>query len=395
MTKAGDGMGPERILVLAPIGRDAPLLCQVLDKAGFSSATCSDMRELAYGIEQGAGAALMTDEVLDAKSMANLLEVLAAQPAWADMPIVLLLSGYRTMRQAQVIDALRSAGSLTVLARPVRGVSLITTVQTVLRARRRQYEIRDLIMREQAARQEADAASQLKDLFLATISHELRTPLTAVLLRTRLLLRHQVHDAQVRHSIEVIERNAETQSRLVEDLLDVSRMVSGNFPLEMQDVELGPIIAAAMDVVRPSAETKGIQLESVVSPGTVFLRADPHRLQQVVWNLLSNSVKFTPHGGSVWIRSWQAGGKVFISVADTGKGIEPSFLPYVFDHFRQADPSEALRQRGLGLGLGISRHIVEAHGGTIRAESEGPGKGAVFAVTLPSRRSDSGPTAPA
>ena len=384
-----EGAAPgERVLLLAPVGRDASLLCELLDRAGLACVACGDMDELARHLVDGAGAAVLSEEALAPAAVSALVAALSSQPAWSDLPVVLLAGEEpHPPRSAQAIAALRSAGTLTVLERPVRGLTLVTAVQAALRARRRQYEIRDLVERERAARQaadaalqEAEAASQVKDEFLATMSHELRTPLSAILLSTHLLNRGRMDEQRTKRALRAIERSAEAQSRLIEDLLDVSRMTLGKLHLDLRETDLGPVVHAAIDVVRPAAEARRIGLEAVVDPHAGLVQADPVRIQQVVWNLLSNAVKFTPMGGRASIRLERGEDHVRIQVADTGNGISPRFLPYVFERFRQAD---ATAQGGLGLGLAISRQLVELHGGTIRAESPGEGLGAAFTVELP------------
>lgn len=372
----------ERVLVLAPVGRDTPLLCQVLVRAGLDAEPCSDMDDLVRRLREGAGAVLLTEEALAPAAAASLLAALAAEPPWAELPIVLLGAG-NPRAQGDAVATLRAASNLTILERPVRGLSLVTTLQMALKARRRQYEIRDWIQRERAARREAEAASQIKDEFLATVSHELRTPMGAILLWARLLGSGRLDEGKAQHAILAIERSAEAQSKLIEDLLDVSRMTSGKLHLSLCEADLWPVIHAAVDVIRPAAEAKRIALEALLETHAGVVRIDPDRIRQVIWNLLSNAVKFTPPEGRISIRLARRSGHICIEVADTGKGIDPRFLPYVFERFRQADATAHRQQGGLGLGLSISRQLIELHGGTICAESAGPGLGAVFRVTLP------------
>ncbi|HWP44026.1 MAG TPA: PAS domain S-box protein, partial [Blastocatellia bacterium] len=226
-------------------------------------------------------------------------------------------------------------------------------------------------------------ANQLKDEFLATVSHELRTPLNAILGWATLLRRGILDEATVDRALETIERNAQAQAQLIEDLLDVSRIIAGKLRLDVKPIDLTSVIKAAIDSVQHAADARGIQLQMVLDPAASRTRGDAARLQQVVWNLLSNSIKFTPEGGLVQVRLDRAGSQTQITVTDTGEGINPEFLPYVFDRFQQADMSKTRRQGGLGLGLAIVRHIVELHGGAVEARSPGSGKGASFTVRLP------------
>lgn len=235
---------------------------------------------------------------------------------------------------------------------------------------------------EHRMRVAAEQASKIKDEFLSVVSHELRTPLTAILGWVR-LLRDPAHGGAKRdHALEVIERNALAQKRIIDDILDVSRFVTGKLQLDLIEIELPQVVRTALEVVRPAADAKGVQLRvrvDAVRP----VAGDPERLQQVLWNLLSNAIRFTPRGGSVSIVVEQDDTDVHLVVADDGIGIEPSFLPYVFDRFRQADGSISRRHGGLGLGLAIVRHLVELHGGSVAAQSDGPGLGASFTIRLP------------
>jgi PAS domain S-box-containing protein len=251
--------------------------------------------------------------------------------------------------------------------------------------RKRAEEARLELAREQAARAEAEAANQLKDEFLATLSHELRTPLTAILGWAKLLADGQVAGEKTADAFAAIYRNARSQAQLVDDLLDVSRIITGKLRIEVAPVNLGAVVEAAAAVVRPASASKGVGLYVNLDAEAPTVNGDPARLQQVVWNLLSNAVKFTPPGGRVEARVSRAGSQIEVAISDTGQGIEPEFLPYVFERFRQADMGTTRRHGGLGLGLAIVRHLVELHGGTVMAESEGEGKGSTFTMRLPVR----------
>ncbi|HEX5081807.1 MAG TPA: ATP-binding protein [Blastocatellia bacterium] len=235
-------------------------------------------------------------------------------------------------------------------------------------------------IREESARAEAEAANRAKDEFLAMVSHELRSPLNAMFGWARLLHDGKLNEATVMHAGEVIERNARSQAQLIEDLLDISRIVAGNLRLDLHEIDLATVIEAAVEDVSPAAEAKAIQIQTSLDPAAGPVLGDRCRLKQVVWNLLSNAVKFTPQGGSVDVRLARAESGARITVSDTGKGIKAEFLPHIFDRYRQ-EGQEA--SKGLGLGLNIVRSLVEAHGGTVQAESRGEGQGAAFTVTLP------------
>jgi PAS domain S-box-containing protein len=240
-----------------------------------------------------------------------------------------------------------------------------------------------LYRRAEQAREEAESASRLKDEFLATVSHELRTPLNAIYGYAQMLQRGTSSPEQLARGLETIERNVKIQAQLINDLLDVSRIISGKLRLDVQPVDLAAVINAAIDSVLPAAEARGIRIQRVLDPLAARVSGDPNRLQQVLWNLLSNAIKFTPRDGRVQVLLERVNSHLEITVSDTGVGIPPEFLPRVFDRFRQRDSSSSRRHGGLGLGLAIVRHLVELHGGTVRAKSGGEGEGATFIVTLP------------
>jgi len=239
-----------------------------------------------------------------------------------------------------------------------------------------------MLIREQAARAEAESANRTKDEFLATLSHELRTPLTAILGWSHLLRTSELQAPQFAQALETIERNARSQSQLIDDLLDVSRIVTGKLEVEFSTVDLSSVVAAALESVHPALTAKEIDLETFVEPG-LRVSGDAHRMQQIFWNLFTNAIKFTPRGGHVRIATEKHDSEVSIKIADTGIGISPEFLPYIFDRFRQADGSTTRAQGGLGLGLAIVRHLVDVHHGRVEVESAGTKQGSTFTVSLP------------
>jgi PAS domain S-box-containing protein len=251
--------------------------------------------------------------------------------------------------------------------------------------KRADAEREKLLARAQRSREQAEAASRSKDEFITLISHELRAPLNAMLGWARLLKEGTDDPAMQEHAVEIIERSARIQQKLIEDLLDTSRIISGNMRLETGPVDLGQVVKATAETIRPAAEAKNIELELKLRGGGNIITGDPDRLQQILWNLLSNAVKFTPNGGRVTVRLERADPYIRLTVVDTGIGISPDFLPYVFHRFHQADTSPTRRQGGLGLGLSLVRNLVELHGGTVEAESNGTAQGALFRVNLPVR----------
>jgi len=262
-------------------------------------------------------------------------------------------------------------------------VSVLSLVLDVTARKSAEEERAASLLRERDARRHAEEADRLKDEFLATLSHELRTPLTSILGWASMIRSGEVEGSNATRAVETIERNARSQARLIDDLLDVSRIITGNLRLDLHPLNLAPIVDAALDALRPTADVKGIQLQTHFVPEECLVKGDPNRLRQVIWNLLSNAIKFTQRGGSVSIDLTCVESTARLTVSDTGDGISPDFLPYVFDRFRQAEGSISRKQGGLGLGLAVARHLVELHGGTITAESEGLGQGSVFTVDLP------------
>lgn len=251
------------------------------------------------------------------------------------------------------------------------------------RVKKASEEREALLDAEKAARADAERASRLKDDFLATLSHELRTPLNAILGWSQILRAKAVEDADLAEGLDVIERNTRVQTQLIEDLLDMSRIVSGKIRLEVQQVDLGDVIKAAVASVRHGADAKEIRIQMVLDPLAGPVRGDPARLQQCFWNLLSNAVKFTPKQGRIQVTLERVNSHLEVCVTDNGQGISPEFLPHLFERFRQADASTTRRHGGLGLGLSIVKHLVELHGGTVRAKSAGEGQGSTFCIELP------------
>ena len=262
-------------------------------------------------------------------------------------------------------------------------VSVLSLVLDVTARKHAEEERAALLVRERDARRHAEQADRLKDEFLATLSHELRTPLTSILGWASMIRNGEVEGANATRAIETIERNARSQARLIDDLLDVSRIITGNLRLELRPMNLAPIVEAAVDALRPTADAKGVQLRTEFAAASCLVRGDANRLRQVIWNLLSNGIKFTPRAGSVQISLGCSESSVRLKVTDTGEGIPAEFLPYVFDRFRQAEGSISRKQGGLGLGLAVVRHLVELHGGRVSAASDGLGMGSIFTVDLP------------
>jgi len=286
-------------------------------------------------------------------------------------PLSLLAKGGRPFPAQMTTHAVTVSAS--------QETQLRTAITDLTEVQRTEQERRQVLLRETSAR----AAAEAKDRLIAMVSHELRTPLSAVLLWAKILQIKPVSGPELAHALEVIVRNAEAQRQLIDDLLDVSRIASGKMRLQMRPTEVAPIVRAAADALQPMARTKQIQLEGDAEEG-LTLRVDPERLQQVLWNLISNALKFTPAGGQVSVSARRFGNELDLRVTDSGAGIDPQLLPHVFEPFRQADSAITTRPHGgLGLGLAISQQIIELHGGSIHARSDGRGSGATFVIRLP------------
>jgi signal transduction histidine kinase/ActR/RegA family two-component response regulator len=264
-----------------------------------------------------------------------------------------------------------------------RDVGRVWSYRDITESRRVEEQRQQLLESERAARSASERMSSLKDQFLATLSHELRTPLNAIVGWSQILRSGGPGHADLQKGLETIERNARIQAQLIEDLLDMSRILSGKVRLDIQKTDPTTLIDAALETVRPAADAKGIRIEKVLDPLGGLLSADPSRLQQVMWNLLSNAIKFTPRGGKVQVLLERINSHIEISVTDTGIGIPREFLPHVFERFRQADATTTRRYGGLGLGLSIVKHLIELHGGSISVDSRGEGLGTTFRVALP------------
>ncbi|HXG86554.1 MAG TPA: ATP-binding protein [Pyrinomonadaceae bacterium] len=516
----------ERILILAPTGRDASMTERFLHDAGLLSAVCAGIEDFRSKLSEGAGLIFLTEEALIPETIAPLIKALREQPPWSDVPIIVLTSGGENSANAESLAAISEAGNVTLIERPVRLATLLSALKSALRARHRQYDARDflisetrtkealtqseerlrlaldaarlgawqfdfdtlalectdickanlglppeadfsyedfiaavhpddreninstlknalgkqeeykdeyrivwrdnslhwilvqgsakydqsgrahriagvmlditerkeaekvreeLLESEQKARAAAETANRLKDDFLATVSHELRTPLNAILGWTNLLSSGRLNAEDTSRALQTVRRNAKNQAEIIEDLLDVSRILSGKLNLQMKSIDPLELVKTAVESLKPAADAKKIRLAQTIENGVAPISGDAGRLQQVIWNLLSNAVKFTPEGGEIEIKVGRAldDENLEIVVRDTGSGIKPEFLPLVFDRFLQADGSTTRAHGGLGLGLAIVRHLVELHGGKVLAESEGEGRGATFTLKFP------------
>ena len=358
-------MSEERVLVLAPLGRDGPLALRALKVAGLEAELCADPRELCQGVQAGAGAAVLTEEALLGAGHALLSATLERQPPWSDLPVIVF--GTHEDR------LLNLPGNVTSLDRPVRMRTLISAVRAALRARRRQYQVRELLSAlEQSVRD--------RDQFLAMLGHELRNPLAAVLTASE-LMDSRAGTAFARERA-VVNRQARNLSRLVDDLLDVSRVTRGKIPLHREPVDLREVAERAAAALARAARTQGVTV-TLPAGGPVVVPGDPLRLEQVLANLISNAIKYTNAGGHIFVLVEREPERAVVRVKDSGVGISPGVLPRIFDLFTQAPGAIDRAQGGMGIGLTLMQRLVQLHGGAVEARSEGLGKGSEFVVRLP------------
>jgi signal transduction histidine kinase/ActR/RegA family two-component response regulator len=377
--------GDRRILVLAPRGRNSVLIERTLASAGVDSYLCADVQDLCENLQRPTGAAIVCEEAFTNTTLDLLVMTLGQQPPWSEIPMLVLTGGGRTTRSSlQIASALGPRGNVTLMERPVRILTLISAVHTALRARGRQYEVRDLLTREQSARSQAEAASRAKDQFLAALSHELRTPLNPVLMTVSAMLDDPRLPLEMREDIDLIKRNIKLESKLIDDLLDLTRIARGKLELHQEAVNLHALLDHAIRTCCESDITrKRIHVIANLEADEHFVWGDPPRLSQIFWNLIKNAVKFTPDDGTITITTWNDSDQSIVTtVSDTGIGMAPEATSRIFDAFEQADRSITRQFGGLGLGLAICRALVTLHGGTIFAESAGRGKGATFTVRL-------------
>lgn len=368
----------ERILVLTPVGRDGALAGEQLRRAGLGAVVCEHAGALVEEMARPAGAVIVAHEALTPEALAAVGAEVARQPPWSDFPVIVLAPAGELALPMEVAT-LAALGNVTVLERPLRIVTLLSAVQAALRARRRQYEVRDLL----AAQEQAVAQ---RDRFLATLGHELRNPLAAMLSASALAeveerRQDETLSARLAWSRAIIRRQGEILTRLVDDLLEVSRLSTGKIHLERSPVNLDDLVRRSVETVRLRTGRADITLRCGPEPSWVC--GDPVRLEQVLLNLLTNAVKYTPSSGAIAVECRQDGPFSEVGVVDEGVGIGADLLPHVFDMFKQADVTLNRAQGGLGIGLTLVRTLVEMHGGTVVADSPGLGRGSRFTVRLP------------
>jgi signal transduction histidine kinase/ActR/RegA family two-component response regulator len=371
----------ERVLIVAPTRKDAALSAAFLGDEGVACVVCAGVSDVCREIEVGAGAVILNEEALEPDAFDALCEVVGRQPPWSDLPILVLT---RSGADSDVaIHSVQSLGNVTLLERPVRVAALISAVRSALRARRKQYEVREQIAEVRRVAESLADADRRKNEFLAMLGHELRNPLAPIRNANYTLRFLGSRDRNVEWVREVVDRQLTHLTRLVDDLLDVSRITRGKIALQLDPVELRTVIAGAVETSRPSIDARGHALVVSVPDESLVVNGDLTRLTQVVSNLLNNAAKFTDRGGHIGVRAAREGDVAVVAVRDDGIGIPPDLLARVFDLFVQADRTLDRSQGGLGIGLTLARTLVEMHGGTLQAFSDGLGRGSTFEMRLP------------
>jgi len=369
------------VLIFPPSRRDGEATCAVLQRAGLASTVVLDAAEAARQIDSGTGVLIMTDAAFAAPGIQAVLSSLTQQHGWSDLPVLLLCQpGQQPRSIARFIAGLTN---VTVLDRPTSARTLISTAQAALRGRLRQYEMRDQLEALRIAEENLRNADRRKDEFLAMLAHELRNPLSPIRNAGELLARILPRNAQLEKIAEVVKRQSIHLSRLVDDLLDVSRITRGRIELHHEPVNLSSVISQALESVEPLMREKGHEIFVEQNKAPIYVNGDHGRLVQCVANILTNAGKYTDPGGDIRIEMRTGVGEAAIVVSDTGVGISADLLPRVFDLFVQSDRSLDRSQGGLGIGLSLVRRLIEMHGGRVNATSDGPGRGARFELVLP------------
>jgi len=371
----------ERVLMLAPTGRDAELMCGVLHGAGVKCSVCPDMRELCLSMQEGGAALIIAEEALAEGAYRDLTAVLAQQPPWSEPPILLLSE--RGADSPVITEALESLGNVTVVERPTRVPTLVSAVHSALRSRNRQYQIRSYIAERERYAEALRAADERKDVFLATLAHELRNPLAPMRTALEIMRIAPRSEAACDQARAVLDRQMKQMTRLIDDLLDLSRISHGKLELKREQVNLRAIVDSAVEITRAVLEAQGHALQIDLPAEPVYLNADPTRLSQIFSNLLNNAAKYTDRGGSIRLSGRCDGDHVVVRLKDNGVGIAREDLQRVFEMFTQVGRSMEQSRGGLGVGLALSQWLVRLHGGTITAQSEGLGYGSEFTVRLP------------
>jgi signal transduction histidine kinase/CheY-like chemotaxis protein len=383
-------------LLLAPTRRDREATQQLLERAGIFSIACEGPRSLKQEIESSVGAILMTDAVFADPYIDQLLGTLLHQPAWSDIPVILLC---RTVPESQAAEkVVNSLSNLTILERPTSSRTLLSSMQAALRARARQYELRDKFeeIRRTAAQLRATEAAlreadHRKDLFLATLAHELRNPLAPIRAAAQILASPKLSPPQLQWAQNVIHRQVGHMALLLDDLLDIARITQGKLELKKTRVTLTDVVESAVEAARPLIDSKQHQLTVTLPPEKLSFEADELRLSQVLSNLLTNAAKYTDPAGHIALSGTVHNGTLRLTVKDDGIGLSSEALTRIFEMFSQIESAATRSEGGLGIGLALVKRLLDLHGGTIEARSDGPGHGSEFTVRLPLNDDPSSP----
>jgi signal transduction histidine kinase len=356
-----------RIVIFAPTGKDARLIAQVLQRAGVEQCQCTNAAEVIAALRHGAAALLLADEVLGAALVRELIQFLAEQPTWSDLPV--LIMSHRGIDTPEMREKYAQLGNVTLLERPLHSVTLVSAATAAIRARTRQYSMREIDRR--------------KDEFLAMLAHELRNPLAPVSAASDLLKLPHLDREKIRQTSDIISRQVRHMTGLIDDLLDVSRVSRGLVTLDRQVVDARQVIANAVEQARPLIDARRHRLTVHTSPETAYIKGDPKRLIQVLSNVLNNAAKYTPEGGEIVLDADVGPHDICFSVSDNGIGMAGHVIDHIFDMFAQAERTSDRTQGGLGIGLALVKNLVQLHGGQVSAHSAGPGTGSRFRVTFP------------
>ena len=376
-----DSARDARVLVQTPTERDAALARKLFEVSDIPHVFVRDLRHLLAELDAGAAAVLVAEELLIRDEQDRFGAWLAKQPPWSDLPVLVVARpGAESVAVARILDL---AGNVTVLERPTRAATLVSAVRAAIRARQKQYQLRDHLADRERSEAMLKESDRRKDEFLAILAHELRNPLAPIRNAIHLLRLHGSGDATITQVREMMDRQVAHLVRLVDDLMEVSRISRGKIELRRQAVDLATVVGSAIEASRPDLDAAGHVLMTALPDEPVVLDADPVRLVQVLENLLNNAAKYTPPSGRIRLEVRREGNEVALSVLDTGIGIPPDMLARVFEPFTQVNRRLGSNPGGLGIGLTLVKQLVELHGGRVRAFSDGPGKGSQFEVRLP------------
>lgn len=376
--KPDDASRHERVLILAPTGRDAALAQRILSDAGLHASVCKSIDDLAAECCD-AGALLIAEEAIHTNDTDTLIDAIDAQPAWSDLPVLIFTANASSEARMRSWERLGQRANVTLIDRPIRIKTLLSAVQTALRNRRQQYEVRALM-------EQLEARIQERDKFLAILGHELRNPLTAILLSAQTI--DPADPDGVRSQLETIERQARQLSRLVNDLLDISRVTTGKIRLKPERIELNDRLRHAISAMEGSFAQHGLVAKLETAHDSIPIDADPVRFDQIISNLLANAEKYSKPGGRIDVTTFIEGGQAVARIEDDGVGIAPEMLERIFDLFAQVDQTIDRSRGGMGVGLTLVRNLVELHGGEVRVRSDGVGKGSCFEIRFPLATSD-------